>query len=281
METSTKKLILPNLFFIITISIIQVALIICYINTVPLGITLFNFVLFFSYLFLGFYSLIKTIKLQTITRSLEMQENYNKSLTTLYDNIRGFKHDFDNMLNIIDGYLSVNDIDGFKSYYSDLRADRIKTQNIEILNPNVINNPGIYNLIVSKYKKAIKLNINIQFDFFFDFNNLHMPFYEFSRILGILLDNAIEATAECEQKELFLTFRESPRNNVQIISIENTYKNKNIDTKKIFEKGFSGKHNHTGLGLWEINKIINKNDNIVLNTFKDDRFFKQQLEIYY
>ena len=33
--------------------------------------------------------------------------------------------------------------------------------------------------------------------------------------------------------------------------------------------------------MLETNQIISKNNNIVLRTTKDDRYFKQQLEIYY
>jgi len=35
-----------------------------------------------------------------------------------------------------------------------------------------------------------------------------------------------------------------------------------------------------GLGLWEIRKILKKHNNLNLFTSKDDKFFKQQLEIY-
>ena len=78
-----------------------------------------------------------------------------------------------------------------------------------------------------------------------------------------------------------MIFRESRKQRVQIVIIENTYLNKEIDTKKIFEKGFSGKENHTGIGLWEVNQIIKKNNNIVLKTTKDEKYFKQELQIYF
>lgn len=107
-----------------------------------------------------------------------------------------------------------------------------------------------------------------------------MKIYEFARILGILLDNAIEASEECSEKIINITFRNDIRNNRQIISIENTYQNKEIDTEKIFEKGVSEKENHTGLGLWEVRKIIKKNNNSNLFTSKTDKFFSQQLELY-
>lgn len=279
-----KRTLLPillNLILGILTLMIQTFMTVHYFGTVPVIFTLFNFALLFAYILTSFYSLTKAMKLDIATRDLENAESYNNSLTVLYDNVKGFKHDFDNMVNIIGGYIQVNDIEGLKSYYASLEKDCARVNNVRMLNPNIINNPGIYNLIVSKYKKATDLDININFEFFFDFENLHMPIYEFSRILGILLDNAIEAAKECEEKQINLIFRESRKQHVQLVIIENTYTNKDIDTKQIFEKGISGKENHSGIGLWEVNNIVKKNNNIVLNTTKDEKYFKQELQIYF
>ena len=116
--------------------------------------------------------------------------------------------------------------------------------------------------------------------FLLDLSTLKMKIYEFARILGILLDNAIEANSECDEKIINITFRNDPKNNRQLIKIENAYSNKEVDTERIFEKGISEKENHTGLGLWEVRKIIKKNNNINLFTSKTDKFFSQQLELY-
>ena len=96
-----------------------------------------------------------------------------------------------------------------------------------------------------------------------------------------MLDNAIDASSECDDKTINIIFRDDAKNHRQLITIENTYKDKNVDTEKIFVKGVSGKDNHTGLGLWEVRKILNKNKNIALFTTKNDKYFSQQLEIYY
>ena len=280
-DKKTRNIILLNFILGILTLFIQAALTVYYVSIVPIIFTFFNFALLFAYIFTSFYSLTKAMKLDIATRDLENAESYNNSLTVLYDNVKGFKHDFDNMVNIIGGYIQVNDIEGLKKYYASLEKDCSRVNNVRMLNPNIINNPGIYNLIVSKYKKATDLDITINFEFFFDFENLHMPIYEFSRILGILLDNAIEAAKECKEKQINLIFRESRKQHVQLIIIENTYINKDIDTKQIFEKGISGKENHSGIGLWEVNNIVKKNNNIVLNTTKDEKYFKQELQIYF
>ncbi len=220
------------------------------------------------------------MKLTFTNKKLESAEEYNKTLHILYDNVRGFKHDFDNIVTTIGGYVRTNDIDGLKNYYIELESDCQKVNNLYLLNPEIINNPGVYNLLTSKYNEAIEKNIKVNTTFLLDLNCLKMKIYEFTRILGILLDNAIEASSESEEKIINIIFRNDNNNNRQLVIIENTYKNKDIDTEKIFEKGVTEKENHTGLGLWEIRKILKSNNNVNLFTSKNTEFFSQQLEIY-
>lgn len=97
---------------------------------------------------------------------------------------------------------------------------------------------------------------------------------------GILMDNAIEAAMECEQKIINVIIRRDFKAARQVLIIENTYKDKSVDTEKIYEKGFSSKPYNTGLGLWEVRQILKKHNNLNLYTTKNDVFFIQQLEIY-
>ena len=57
-------------------------------------------------------------------------------------------------------------------------------------------------------------------------------------------------------------------------------KDTNINIEKIYEKGYSTKPHNTGLGLWEVEKILKKHKNITRFTSKDNKLFKQQIEIY-
>jgi two-component system sensor histidine kinase AgrC len=220
------------------------------------------------------------MELITTTQKLQSAEEYNKSLKILHDNVRGFKHDFDNIVATIGGYVRTDDIEGLKKYYSQLENDCQKVNNLYILNPEIINNPGIYNLISTKYNEAIEKDITVTMTFLLDLNTLKMKIYEFARILGILLDNAIDASYESKEKFINIAFRYDDKNKRQLIIIENSYADKDVDTSKIFEKGVSGKENHTGLGLWEVQNILKKNRNVNLFTSKTEKVFKQQLEIY-
>ena len=280
-DKKNKYIIYMNLLLGILTLIIQSIIIFYYIDVLPNIITFLSFISLLAYFCISIYSLTRIMKLTLTTRKLESAEEYNNTLRILHDNVRGFKHDFDNIVTTIGGFIRTNDMEGLKKYYLQLEDDCQRVNNLYILNPEVVNNDGIYNLLTKKYYEADSKDIKVNITFLLDLSKLNMKIYEFARILGILLDNAIEASLECEEKLINLTFREDSRNSRQLIIVENTYKNKDVDTEKIFEKGVSGKEEHSGLGLWEVRKIVNKNKNINLFTTKNEKFFIQQLEIYY
>ena len=276
-----KAMIMINFLFGFFYIIIQGILTVNYIDVLPIQFTFFNFVCLLVYFALSFFTLSKIISLVSTTQKLESAEEYNKTLHILHDSVRGFKHDFDNIVTTIGGYIKTNDMAGLEKYYSQLEEDCEKVNNLYILNPDIINNPGIYNLLTTKYSEAEEKGIKVNLTFLLDLNNLNMKIYEFARILGILLDNAIDAASECDEKVLNIVFRNDSKNNRNIILIENTYKDKSVNINEIFNKGVSGKENHTGLGLWEVKNILKKNNNVNLHTEKTDKYFSQQLEIYY
>lgn len=281
LDKKTKIIIISNFILGLIVLCIQLFINFYYINEFPLIITFLNFISLFAYFFISTYSLTRVTKLYKTQKQLENSEAYNKSLSILHDNIRCFKHDFDNIVATIGGYVKTNDMEGLKKYYYQLEDDCQRVNNIATLSPEIINNPGVYAILSSKYHKADEKNIKINLEFFLDLNTLNMKIYEFTRIFGILLDNAIEATSECEEKLINIKFRNEPNKNRQLVIVENTFNDKNLNIDKIFQKGVSGKENHTGLGLWEVRKILKKNNNLNLYTKKDNNLFIQQLEIYY
>lgn len=263
----------------------QFYLIVFYSDKMPIYITITSILSLLAYFVISFYSLLSTDKLDTTTRDLEEAQLYNKTLTILHDSIRGFKHDFHNIVQSIGGYADRGDLEGLRVYYRQLMQDCGRTNNLTALNPEVINNPAIYNVLATKYHKADEIGVQINLGIFINLNEIekHMKIYEFTRILGILLDNAIEAAAECENKIIHVSFRKEQNRKRLLVIIDNTYKNKDINVDKIYEKDFSTKSKTTnsGLGLWEVRQILKKNNNLNLFTTKSEEFFSQQFEIYY
>lgn len=281
LDKKTKTTIFLNFIIGFIVLCVQLIITVYYTNVLPIFITFLNFIALFSYFFISIYSLTRVTKLYKTQIQLENSEAYNKSLSILHDNIRCFKHDFDNIVATIGGYVKTDDMEGLKKYYYQLEDDCQRVNNIATLSPEIINNPGVYAILTSKYHKADEKNIKINLEFFLDLNTLNMKIYEFTRMFGILLDNAIEASSECEEKLINIKFRNEESKHRQIVVIENTFKDSELNIDDIFQKGVSGKENHTGLGLWEVRQILKKNNNLNLHTQKSGNMFIQQLEIYY
>ena len=282
MNTKTKILLCINLLLVIVVLAMQFYLIAFYSNTLPFFISLFSTIGLIAYFVVSIYNLISVSKLAFTRRELENTQSELHTFKILHEQVRSFKHDFDNMVNSIGGYVVNEDMEGLKRYYSQLLEECNKTNNLYALSPEVINHPAVYHLLATKYYEADQQNVQINLHVFLDLNEIEkrMKIYEFTRILGILLDNAIEAAKECKKKIINVTFRKDNSNNMIAVIIQNTYANKDVDTEEIYQKGISSKKNHSGLGLWKVREILMHNNNLNLFTTKDNEFFTQQFELY-
>lgn len=261
----------------------QIYLICFYNTTLPFKIIILSLFTFIAYFFISIFSLLKTTKLEITSQNLEQEKYYNTTLKLLYDDIRTFRHDFGNIVQAIGGYADNDDIAGLKQYYKQLQIDCEDVKSLEILNPTIIDNPAVYSLLTSKYHKATDLGISMTIHVSLKLEKLNMKIYEFTRVLGILLDNAIEACENCDEKIINLEIRRDEKSPRQLLLIQNTYFDKNVNLDRINEKGYTSKKDDGkphGLGLWEVNKILKRAKNLNLYTTKDSIFFTQQLEIY-
>lgn len=280
LDKKTKRLICLNLFVGFCALCIQLITTAFYLDSIPIIISCFDFILSMFFFTISIHSFIRIVQLAATQKKLAYAEDCNKSLKILYDKVNGFKHDFDNIMFYLSGYIESNDIDGLKNYFNEIQCDYKITENLSIINPYVINNPGLYSFLNNKLFKATNLGISFEIEYFLDCNKLSINTYILSRILGILIDNAIEASEKCDSKIINLSFIRDNLNGRAIITIKNTYSNKNVDIENIFKKGISSKENHFGIGLWEVQKYVRKNQNIKLKTTKDEQYFKQELFIY-
>ncbi len=245
----------------------------------PLYLLLFNIIANIVLVVLSIYDTYKCVQLEKKKEALRISELHNKTLTELLDGIRTFKHDHANTIHAISGYLAFNDIDGLRKYFAVLDHDTKKNAQLESISPTKISVPSIYTLIATKYDVASKKDIFFRVETMYDYKKLAMPIYDFTKVLGVLIDNAIEAAEECEVKEINISFRRIATEQLQIFTIENTYKDKSVDTEKIFEKHYSTKNRNSGIGLWEVRNLVDRNVNVNIVTSKDEKYFTQRLFI--
>lgn len=233
-------------------------------------------------LLLGLDDIIKISKCEELNKEINHLSVRNENLSEMFDSVRCFRHDFNNMVQVINGYAFTNNIEGIKNYSKSLAEECHCVSQLEMINNGLTDNEALDSLIVKSIKNAKEKNIKFQFSISTDFTTKNVNTYNLTRIIGILLDNAIEAAEQTEEKYVKVNMYKdikSPRN---VILIENSFANKEVSLEKLFEKGYTSKeddNNKHGLGLWTVSKMLKKSKNLNLYTQKKNSFI-QQLEIY-
>ena len=222
------------------------------------------------------------IEVEAERQKLEQQKKYIESLEKNNNEIRKFKHDFNNIILGLEGYITNNEVDNVKLrdyFYNNIKDFNIKIEldNIVLSHLNNIKVTSINNLLTNKIISAqnndFKVNICVEdkIDNFY-VNEMHL-----SRVLGIFLDNSLEAGLELDNNR-FLELIILKVNKTVVIQITNTFKNTNLDIDQINKSGYSSKGENRGIGLSSANDIISKH-NMILNTRIEDNLFKQILTI--
>ncbi len=70
-----------------------------YNNILPHSIILLSIACLIAYFFVSLFNMIKTKQLEIANRDINNLQLYNNTLKIMYDNIRAFKHDFNNIMN--------------------------------------------------------------------------------------------------------------------------------------------------------------------------------------
>lgn len=111
-----------------------------------------------------------------------------------------------------------------------------------------------------------------------EFNNLDTKiYYKVCKIMGILIDNAVEASINSKEKTLLIYIYEQCNGNI-VISIENSY-NALLDIHDINKKGYSTKGKNRGLGLFIANRTIEEEKLLRLRQYVFESTFISELKI--
>ena len=222
-----------------------------------LMITCIQTILVSILIFYYFKSIINREKVET---ELVTTELHNKTLIGIVDGVRTLKHDYGNIIQALNGYVVTKQYERLHEYVDSLMKEFNTVNNISSIDPKIFNEPAIYGVVGAKYFYAIDHNISFEIDVTSDIKNINFSKPELSRILGILLDNAIEATQKVEDKYIRLEIHFNDKKFADVIKIYNTYDTSlDINLTEIYEKGVSSKKQKSGIGLWEVKKLVARN----------------------
>ncbi|MBW3350867.1 GHKL domain-containing protein [Limosilactobacillus reuteri] len=177
-----------------------------------------------------------------------------------YNEIRRERHDTRNMLLSVQGYIRDHkDKEAEKLLATFLQNDTVEKHYGEIDNAlDKIKISGLHNLIKEKAYKIVEKGIPFSFEVNAEIDELPGSEIKTARIIGILMDNAIEATFKQTKPYIqFALLKHSPE--VYELVIANSIEQKlNINTALKFEH--STKEGHQGIGLSNVTQLVENDD---------------------
>ena len=250
-----------------------------------------EFVLRSSYyvniLILIFSIVIITLVIRKGLRAEQLQEVNSQMLNyvTKYEKIiteQGkANHEFKNQLMVIKGYAKMNDSKKLIDYLDSITDDAKKTHSSYLISQlNNFPDGGIKGLLY--YKLSTMEDMNISYDINvgngvkIKLSSLETNMYKnITKVLGVLLDNAIEAASKSKNKKILIITKKS--DDKIIFSIYNTYTGK-IDLNKI-GTGYTTKGKGRGYGLRLVEDIISTNRSFGINRYLEDNYYVTDLTV--
>ena len=240
-----------------------------------------GYLLVLLFLFLAMRrSWLEQIQAEAKQKALRDLQDYTHNLEVMYNGLRSFKHDYVNILLSLSGYIENRDMDELRKFFE---TKIFPTKNLIDQGDFKLNQLGnigvleIKSLLSAKMIYAHESGIDVTIDIPDKVNSLLMDTVDLARILGIFLDNAIEAALAVEQPQIGLNIIQN-KDGVSI-TISNRFRDNGALLHKLKQKGFSTKTGHQGIGLANAQKIIGSYDNVLLETTMQCGCFMQHMEL--
>lgn len=240
-------------------------------------LTIFYVAVMFIILGILVFILNKENKLKNQQMQYKSLKEYTAKLEGLYTDMRKFRHDYINILSSMWGFIDEDDMDGLKDFFENNIQPlnkKMNSNNFKLGLLKNINIPEIKGLLSSKVIKAQELGLDVFIDIIEPIDTIKVDIIEMVRALGIILDNAIEASVSSKEKSMSVGFIK--KNNSVIIVVSNSFSGTVPPISKIYKQGFSTKGENRGLGLSNLREMMGKYKNITIDTsIKDNNFFQE------
>lgn len=284
---------LPQTWYLIDAALLLLITIYLFDNLIPgqngsIGRMIYNNILHISgyllvmlFLFLAMRcSWLEQIQAEAKKKALQDLQDYTHNLETMYNGLRSFKHDYVNILLSMSGYIENGDMDELKKYFEEKIFPTKNLIDQGDYKLNQLSNIGVLeikSLLSAKMIYAHESGIDVTIDIPERVDSFLIDTVDLARIMGIFLDNAVEAALTAKQPQIGLNIIQN-ETGVSII-ISNSFQDNGVVLHRLKQKGFSTKNGHQGIGLSNAQKIISSYDNVLLETTIQDGCFQQHIEL--
>jgi len=251
-DSNISKIVLISIFLNF-IQVVFITLFIYYKNKNPYMIE-GNFIIYVVALSIGinsiitgiiFYNLLFKKGSNNLIYTIKNLEEFNKTLRTQ-------RHDYLNHIQVIYSLMEFEEFDEARNYIEPVYKDIVR-----ISKALKTSKPAVNALLQAKLQMAEKNEIDMELEIKSDLKHLNMEPWEFCRVVGNIIDNAIYALKlKQNNRYMFVEFTEDMQNiRINISNNGNSIPKEIIDN--IFKEGFSTKGDKgDGMGLAIVKEIV-------------------------
>ena len=185
-----------------------------------------------------------------IAEQSDMLEDAYGQLEDLNATLRKQRHDFKNQLQVVYGLIQLEDYPSAAQYIETVYDDIQKVSSV--LRTGI---PAVNALIAAKMSDCESRGIDMQVEIFSSWTQLPVEGYVVCRMMGNLLDNAIEAVADVPNPRVRLELSKTLVD--YTFCVENNGPQIPMQIRgQLFERGFTTKRTGTGMGLAIVEELL-------------------------
>jgi len=191
-----------------------------------------------------------------------------------------FKHDQKNILSSLDLYIAEQDWAGLTQYYtSSIKPAFTAITTNEFALEGLVNIKvrEIKSVLAAKLNMAQNLGIHVRFDVVNEIDHIPADSVSLVRMLGIILDNAIEELEELGTGTLSVACFKV-KTSISFV-VQNTCRPDIPPLRQLKQPGFSTKGKGRGIGLGNLSELVNALPNVALQTSIENGQFIQTIII--
>lgn len=206
----------------------------------------------------------------------EHLQTYTDEIVGLYNEIRGFRHDYAGMLVSMQMAIDSKDLQEIDRVYNEVLVkanQKLRSDKYTYFDLNNIEDSALRSLIAQSIVYARNKDVDFTLEVKDIITRLSIDLLDLVRIMSVLLNNAVEGAAESYSKQMEVAVIKMDLETV--IVIQNSCKITMTPSEDLFELGFSTKGRNRGIGLNNVKEILGKYENIILETEMEDSKFRQ------
>ena len=206
----------------------------------------------------------------------EHLQTYTDEIVGLYNEIRGFRHDYAGMLVSMQMAIDSGNLQEIDRVYNEVLVEvnqKLRSEKYTYFDLNNIEDSALRSLIAQSIVYARNNDVEFTLEVKDTITRLSIDLLDLVRIMSVLLNNAVEGAAESYLKQMEVAVIRMDLETV--IVIQNSCKITMSPSEDLFELGFSTKGRNRGIGLNNVKEILDKYENIILETEIEESTFRQ------